>query len=184
MRLTTGTPLIPFDLPAIDGTHFALDQVRGKPIMLSFFRFATCPFCNLRMHELVSRFDELGPAFGIVALFDSPLDHLREHAEGHEAPFPVLADPSRIVYRAYGIEHSKAGVLKGMLFRFPTLMKAMFGKGYFPTTMQGSITSMPADFLVDGDGIIRTAYYGSDEGDHLPFEQIKTFAHHPTAESS
>jgi len=53
--------------------------------------------------------------------------------------------------------------LKGML------------KGYLPTTLKGSITTMPADFLIDPKGYIQTAYYGKDEGDHLSFEQIKEF---------
>ena len=48
--------------------------------------------------------------------------------------------------------------------------------GYWPFTIKGSITSMPADFLVDRSGVIRVAYYGRDEGDHLDFEKVKRFA--------
>ena len=35
---------------------------------------------------------------------------------------------------------------------------------------------MPADFLIDEGRVIRTAYYGEDEGDHLPIERVKAFA--------
>lgn len=35
---------------------------------------------------------------------------------------------------------------------------------------------MPAEFLVDRDGIIRESFYGKDEGDHLAFEKIQKFA--------
>lgn len=143
--------------------------------MLSFFRFAACPFCNLRVHELVERFDELGGNFGIVAVFDSPLDNLQQHAEDHHAPFPILADEGNDCYQAYGIEHSVAGVVKGMMMRMPTLIKGM-AKGYVPTTIKGSMTTMPADFLVDAEGVIHFAHYGRDEGDHLPFAQVKAFA--------
>ena len=31
------------------------------------------------------------------------------------------------------------------------------------------------NFLIDKDGIVQTAYYGKDEGDHLDFEKIKAF---------
>jgi len=75
-----------------------------------------------------------------------------------------------------GIEHSIVGVIKGMLFRVPTLLRGM-EKGYIPTTIKGSMTTMPADFLVDADGIVHQEYYGKDEGDHLPFEKIKEFSH-------
>ena len=94
MRRQPGDAAGHFRLAALDGSMFHLSSLAGKPYLLSFFRFASCPFCNLRMHELVKRFDELGGDFTVVAVFDSPLDNLREHAERHHTPFPVLADPT------------------------------------------------------------------------------------------
>ena len=163
-------------LPALDGSTFELDRLAGRPYLLSFLRFASCPFCNLRVHELVTKFDQFPDDFTIVAIFDSPLDNLRRHAERHESPFPILADEEGRAYALYGIEHSVFGVLKGMILRMPRLMYGMFAKGYLPLRMQGSMTTMPADFLVDRAGVIREAYYGKDEGDHLPFERILGFA--------
>ncbi|OIO70664.1 MAG: hypothetical protein AUJ57_08200 [Zetaproteobacteria bacterium CG1_02_53_45] len=174
-RLQPSSRVLPITLPAIDGSKFDLSSMTGKRYMLSFYRFAACPFCNLRIHELIQRLDELGGDFGIVAIFDSPLDNLQHHAADHHAPFPILADESNQFYRAYGIEHSVTGMLSGMILRMPTLLKGMF-KGYLPTTIKGSITTMPADFLIDEDGIIQFAHYGRDEGDHIPFHQLKAFA--------
>lgn len=162
-------------LPCIDGSDFDTETLAEKRFMLSFFRFASCPLCNLRVHQLVQRFSELGEGFAIVAVFDSPLDNLARHAKGHDAPFPILADEAGTFYERYGIEHSIAGVLKGMILRVPAFVKAL-AKGYVPTNIQGSMTTMPADFLIDERGIIRTAYYGGDEGDHLLFEEVRAFA--------
>ena len=175
MRLKAGDKLTNIKLPAIDGTIFDSDSVKGKPIMLSFFRFASCPFCNLRINELVRRFDEFGDDFTIIAIFDSPLDNLTRHTAGHKAPFPILADESNKYYREYSIEHSVLGVIKGMLFKMPRLLKGMF-KGYVPLVIKGSLTTMPADFLIDRNGVIQTAYYGKDEGDHLPIDLVKEFS--------
>jgi len=174
-RRSAGDRVSPIKLPAIDNTTFDLESMTGKRYMLSFFRFASCPFCNLRVHELVKRFNELGEAFDIVAIFDSPLDNLQQHADGHHAPFPILADEANRYYRAYAIEHSVVGVIKGMILRMPTLLKGMFS-GYLPTTIKGSMTTMPADFLVNEHGIIELAHYGRDEGDHLAFEKVKAFS--------
>ena len=153
-----------------------MESVKAKPFMLSFFRFASCPFCNLRVNELVRRFDEFGTDFTIVAVFDSPLDNLIRHAAGHQAPFAILADADNTYYKEYGIEHSVGGMLKGMFLRMPTLLRAMF-RGYIPITIKGSMTTMPADFLIDREGIIQVAYYGKDEGDHLPLDVVKEFSH-------
>lgn len=88
MRKKSGDPVGQLRLRSLDRTLFDVDQLAGKRFMLSFFRFAACPFCNLRVHELVSRFAELGGDFSIVAVFDSPLDNLQRHAGRHRAPFP------------------------------------------------------------------------------------------------
>ena len=174
-RLLAGDTAPTFSLPALDGTTFDTEALRGRRHLLSFFRFASCPFCNLRVHELTRRFAELGPGFSVVAVFDSPLDNLRRHAQRHGAPFPILADATGEAYRAYAIERSVGGMLKGMALRAPTLITAM-SRGYLPTTLQNSLTTMPADFLIDEAGVIRTAHYGRDEGDHLPFEAVLAFS--------
>ena len=90
-------------LPAIDGTTFDLADLKDKRYMLSFFRFASCPFCNMRVHELVTRFGELPDNFSIIAIFDSPLDNLQRHIRKHKAPFPILADEQNSYYEEYGI---------------------------------------------------------------------------------
>lgn len=71
MKKKTGGQVSNIRLEALDGSLFDLDRLKGKPFMLSFFRFASCPFCNLRMHELVTRFKEFGDEFTVVAIFDS-----------------------------------------------------------------------------------------------------------------
>lgn len=177
MKLQKGDPAIPFQLRAIDGSTFDSSNLKGKAYMLCFFRFATCPFCNMRMHELVKRYNELEGKLNIVAIFDSPLEHLTRHAKGHHAPFPILADPTNKYYKKYHIKHSTLGMLKGMILRLPTMIKGML-KGHLPLpfAIKGSMITMPAEFLVDKSSVIQLAYYGKDEGDHLDFERVKEFA--------
>jgi len=165
----------------MDGEPFDSSTLSGRRCLISFYRFASCPFCNLRVHQMVSRHGELKGRLEVVAIFDSSADNLRRHAEKHHAPFPILADPDRSVYRRFGIEKSLFGMFKGMIMRMPGLLKAMFAHGYIPTSIGGSLTSMPADFLIDENGIIQTAYYGKDEGDHLAWNTITAFAESSTS---
>jgi len=175
MRLEEGAKAIAIELPSIDGRIVKTEELLGKSYLLSFYRFATCPFCNLRIHEMTRRIDELGKDFQVIAIFESPISHLKQHMEGHHASFPILSDPKNKYYKKYGIEHSVVGMLKGMFFRMPTLIRGML-KGHFPYVIKGSIIKMPADFLIGKDGLIKRAYYASDEGDHLSFEEIKAFS--------
>lgn len=176
MKHQPGDTMTPFSLPAIDGSLFDSDSLKGGRYLLSFFRYASCPFCNLRLHELVTRYQELDNSFTIVTVFDSSLENLQRHAQKHHAPFAILADQDNACFKLYEIEHSLPGMLKSMIVRLPALLDAMLLKGYMPWRIKGSITRMPADFLIDENGIIQTAYYGKDAGDHLAFSQIKAFA--------
>ena len=183
MRLQAGQTTLAISLPNIDGSAFDTRTLAGRAYMLSFYRFAGCPFCNLRMHRLVSSHAKFGGNLELVAVFDSSLENLQRHVAKHEAPFPVLADESNQSYKAYRVERSLAGVMRGMIFRFPTLIKSMF-MGNLPTTIRGSMTTMPADFLIDGDGVIVKAYYGKDEGDHLPMSEIFEFARRSSSKAT
>ena len=183
MRLTPGTAAPAFQLPAIDGSQFDLASLHGRPFLLSFFRFAACPFCNLRINELVKKHPQLPADFAIVAVFDSPLDNLQRYAARHKAPFAIVADEGNVWHKRYGVEHSLPGVLLGMLLRLPQAVYGALVKGYIPLHIKGDMTTMPADFLVDANGIIREVFYARDEGGHMPFAQVLAFAHQQTCEN-
>lgn len=175
--LSAGDAFPIFQLKQLDDSTLDTAALRGHPCLIAFFRFARCPFCNLRLHRLIQAFPELQqqhPDFRIVAIFDSPVDHLRKTADRHQSPFTLCADPGHQAYRACGIRYSWWGVLKGMLLRMPTLLHAM-AKGYLPTSIRGRMNTMPADFLIDSQGMIHHAYYGRDEGDHLSLDTIRDF---------
>ncbi|HHG86116.1 MAG TPA: redoxin domain-containing protein, partial [Bacteroidetes bacterium] len=54
MKLIPGDKAKRIQLTDIDKQSFDSDSLIGKPYLLSFFRFANCPFCNLRMMNLVN----------------------------------------------------------------------------------------------------------------------------------
>ena len=101
MKKSEGDKVSNIQLKAFDGSNFNLDSINGKRYMVTFFRFAGCPFCNLRVHNLVKQYDSFGSNFTIVGIFDSSLEDLQRHAEKHNAPFPILADESNIYYEEY-----------------------------------------------------------------------------------
>jgi len=51
------------------------------------------------------------------------------------------------------------------------MMKVMFSK-FFNLNSIKEKPILPADFLIDENQLIYKAYYGSDFGDHLTFEEI------------
>ena len=161
-------------LPAIDGLQFDNHSLKGKKYLLTFYRFATCPFCNMRIAQLIRAKSEMGENFEIVAIFEAKIERLKKHANKHLAKFPILADHEREYYQLFGVKKSLIGMFKGMLLRLPTLIIAIF-KGYFPLEISSRVLTMPLSLLVDEQGVIQTIYYGKDEGDHIPLEQVMSF---------
>ena len=175
-KVQRGDAISELNLPAIDGSQFTIDQVVGKRYLLSFFRFASCPFCNLRVHQLVTKFPDFSDQFTVVGIFDASIDELRRTAERHHSPFPILADGENRYYQRFGVERSWFGVLKGMVLRFPQLLYSVFVKGNVPLWIGGHMATMPVNLLVDERGIVQYAHYGKDEGDHLPMAAVEAFA--------
>ena len=40
------------------GKSIDLNDYKGKKVLLSFFRGASCPFCNLRINQLINQFSD------------------------------------------------------------------------------------------------------------------------------
>lgn len=175
MFLRPNQPAPDFDVLDIFEQPVRLRAYAGRRLLLSFYRFASCPFCNLRVHRLLQRQPELH-ALGLqlVGVFRSRPELVRKHVGKQEAPFPIIADPGGGLYEAYGVASSKAGMLRSLL-RVPDGALAM-AKGFVPRDIDTALDLMPADFLIDEGATIRVAYYGRDPGDHLALDRVTSFA--------
>ena len=175
MKLNKGDVIETLALPSTQGDTFDIKDLAGKKAIITFYRFATCPFCNLRINEFSKRHGELGDNFEIIAIFDSPLDFLIKSAKKHNAPFKILADENFDYFKKYDVEQSTWKFLIGSTLGFFRLLNA-FSKGYIPMQMKGSMRTVPVDILINEDGTIERAYYAKNTTDHLSFDEVKTFS--------
>lgn len=166
MKLSPGDAAPGFRLEDLHGNPVSLEQFRGRKLLLSFYRYASCPFCNLRVHRL----SQQAPAWqarglDLAAVFQSPRESILEHAGREPRPFAILPDPARGLYRQYGVERSWGAFLKASL-QVGKMAEAA-RQGFLPGKMEGDIHRVPADFLIGEDGRVLVAYYGKDISDHL-----------------
>ena len=174
MKLTPGKLITEIELPSIEGEKFSIKKIKGKRTLLTFYRFATCPFCNLRIHEITERYNELGENFEIIAIFNSSQDYLAKVMEKHTAPFTILADENFEYFSKYEVEKSLIKFLIGSIVGFLRILKAS-SKGYFPMELKG-MTIVPVDVLINETGVIEKVYYGKNTTDHMSFDEIKNFS--------
>jgi peroxiredoxin len=171
MRLTIGTPAPLFTAQAIGGRRIDLAALRGRTVLLKFYRFATCPVCNLHLRRFIHDYKAL-EALGLttIVLYHSPADKL-DAAAVAGLPFDLVPDPDRRIFRAFGVEQSWAGMFAPAVWRdYARALAAGFPPGML--TSDAGITGQPADVLIDASGAIAFAHYGRHYADSLTAAEL------------
>ena len=162
------------------GQPVSLAALRGRKVLLSFYRYAACPLCNMRVNAMVRRqADWAAQGLELLAVFQSSAAEIGRYVGRQDAPFPIIPDAPMTHYRRFGVETSWGGFFKASL-RLDLVVKAL-ARGYVPTSFSGPLNRVPADFLIDEAGRLVRCYYGADAGDHLPLAEIDAFAAAPSA---
>lgn len=170
-KLKKNDNAIGFTLKDYQGNTINLLDYKGNKILLSFFRGASCPFCNLRVNQLINQYSEFEKqGISIIVFFAASNEEISQFAGKHKAPFPIIPDPHLEEYKKYGIEKSSLGMIKAMINPFK-MMKVMFS-GFFNMKSIKDKPIVPADFLITENQTIYRVYYGKDFGDHLSIPEI------------
>ncbi len=151
----------------------SLDAYKGKFLLLGFFRYAGCPFCNLTLIELIQRYDNFARrGLETVAFFQSADESIQKYVMTKKPPFPVVADPAKKIYDKFGVESSRMGGLKSLI-KAPAVVSSIAQKKVVQGKLDGDGFLMPAQFVIGPDGKIVQAHYGSDFGDKIPMIDIE-----------
>jgi peroxiredoxin len=169
-----------FDLMDVFDRRIQLSEYKGKKVFISFFRHAGCPFCNLRVHALQKMREEWkAQGLEMIFFFESK-KHVLLTSSFHQeiSPIPLIADPEKIWYETYGIEDStKKSAVSHLTSFIKTALKA--GSEKVPMHLmkdKESFGTMPAEFLLDENLIIRKVHYSKGLTDRMSMEHINIFA--------
>jgi len=180
MKLEKNLPAPLFKLKDIFDREIDLTQYKGKRIFLGFFRHAGCPFCNLRVHSLTKAHAELKTKdLEMIFFFESKKEVLlRSIFHKEVSPIPLISDPQKIQYAAYGLEPSALISTKSHLTSIvQTAFKAkMLGLPVHGMADGESINTIPAEFLIDKDLILKKVHYSKGLNDRLDIDILKAFA--------
>ena len=161
-----------FSLPRVNGTELSLSSLRGKKVLLSFYRYASCPLCNFRIAQLKKRnYDTLE----ILAVFQSPADVMRKYVSKPDDFGPgmtLLCDPEETIYNEYQVGSSFLGFLGGLIRGG---LFCIWCRSTSPGTREGDINRLPADFLIDEQGAVVDCFLATTMDQHIPFDRIEAF---------
>src|SRR5581483_233939 len=176
-QVRAGDTFPQMDLESINGEQIKIPDSNAVT-HLQLRRFAGCPICNLHLHSVIERRDEIESA-GIreVIVFHSTNEELRKYED--DLPFPVIADPNRTLYHRLGVEHGVRSIANA-----PALGAALRGHGAsiraairkrrapLPLKPNGGNLGLPADILVGTDGQVIAAKYGHHAYDQWTVDEL------------
>lgn len=143
-RIAAGDPAPPFTLPDADGKEVSLADFRGRKVVVYFYPAAMTPGCTTQACDFRDSLDSLTAAgYAVLGISPDQPAKLAKFRDRDAITFPLLADPSREVLRAYGAWGEKT----------------MYGKA-----VTGVIRST---FVVDEDGTIAAAQYNVKATGHV-----------------
>ena len=160
---------VPFVAPGDAAPDATVLTVDNAPITLSsfwsgsraglaliFLRHFGCPFCKEHARALHQRRDAFGEA-GVEIVMIGPGTPAEAAAFIDELGLadPVLTDRNRSAYRAYGLGQAPVRSLLDPRVIAGGVRAAT--KGFLPRTSSGNPLQLQGQFLIDRDGIIRSA---------------------------
>lgn len=170
-ELTVSSSAIPFKATDLKGNTINLEDYKGQKLLLTFFRKAACPFCNMGIQDLIKNYKKLEEkGIKVIALFASSKEDVEAYAGKQNPPFPIIPDGDYKIYEKYGVEISYLKMMKTMMSPSKNI-KAMFG-GFFNVKSVTQDPVIPADFLIDENQKIHRAYYGANFDDHISVPDV------------
>lgn len=147
-----------FILPNAFGKPVRLsDELETGPVVLTFYRGAWCPYCNLELHTLhaaLPHFRRYGAQ--LIAITPQTPDKSLDQINNDGYPFEILSDLDSSVMKAYRLYFEVTEELSNVYRRSFALDLAEYnGMGRY-------VLPVPGTYVIDTDGIVRAAYAETD----------------------
>ena len=165
-----------FEVVDISGNQITPVNSNDSYTLLSFFRYAGCPWCNLAIYQLTEAQKILAKkGVRVVVFMPSSNENINRNIVERHAPtpvFPLVGDSKLAVYQLYKIENSYLAGIRSIA-HLDKWQRAAKKLGFPQADIDGSLTLVPAQFLIDNQtGKILKAHYGVNYADTTTFIDI------------
>ncbi len=175
-RLRDGDAAPDFTTTDVAGNTVALSQITASRVLLTFFRYSGCPWCNLAVHRLTLEYDRIRDNdCEVVAFIQSEPSSIQKNIYGRHTPkppFPIIADHEEQFYRLYGVTPSKMAILRSVT-KLPDWARSVKIHGFSQGNVDGNVFMVPAAFVINQrTHSIEKAMYGASFYDHEAFVKV------------
>ena len=173
MKVKPGDGVPPISTRSILGKPVVIPDPSARWVHLQFRRFAGCPVCNFHLHSLSQRAaDDAAAGIREVAVFHSSADEMLQYQAG--LPFDCIADPTKALYRKFGVEASWLAPLHPAVLWAGA--RGVLATGRFYKRAENGIFGLPADFLIRPGGQVAAAHYGTHAYDNWDADELLRLA--------
>ncbi|MGX1541488.1 peroxiredoxin-like family protein [Streptomyces adustus] len=154
---TVDEPAPRFTLPSATGALVTLDDLLASgPVVLTFYRGAWCPYCNLALRALQRHHADITARGGrLVAVSPQIPDESLTLTEKHGLVFDVLSDLGSDTAKQYGLAFDLSDELAAVYDKLGFDLQRV-NDGH-PRTLP-----LPATYVIDRGGVIRWAFVDTD----------------------
>lgn len=175
MRLKPGEKAPHFETVGVKGEQISLKELAGYKVLLCFFRYAGCPFCQLTVRKLMINYQAWhGQGLRIVAFFQSESPSVLKYPGEFTPQFPLVADPNGQIYNQYGIESSVMGIVKTGI-QLNRVYRVLFKERVKQGKIDGDFFLMPGYFFLNPDLTIQKSYYSDSLFNNFLLEEVGQF---------
>ncbi|WP_327428517.1 peroxiredoxin-like family protein [Streptomyces sp. NBC_01236] len=155
--LAVGAQAPRFTLPTATGQTLSLDGLLAAgPVVLTFYRGAWCPYCNIALRALQQHHAAItARGASLVAVSPQIPDESLSLTEKHDLAFDVLSDIGSDTAKQYGLAFDLSEDLAAVYDRLGFDLQRV--NGGHPRTLP-----LPATYVIDRAGTIRWAFVDTD----------------------
>ncbi|MCK6524895.1 AhpC/TSA family protein [Myxococcota bacterium] len=171
--LSVGDIAPPLDGQPVFGLPVALGAAQRHPVAVCFVRHLGSPFCRAALAQLQARyaeFDVVGAQ--VLVITTSPFEVATDFVPRHHLLFPVLCDPDRVHFEAWGVGIDRALVGTARSLALGGLPELAEGLKHGQGRLDGDPRQLPAWFVVGPGGRVRFARLGAAVTEGPPIDAM------------
>ncbi len=155
--LSKGDDFPAFTLPNANNKALIFNDLINKgPLVISFYRGAWCPYCNLELNALQQRQSDITAAGGqLIAISPQVPNKSSDQVSKSQLTFEVLSDAG-----------NKLAKQCGLVFTLPELLRPVYEAWQLDIPGHNADNSfelpMPATYIIGTDGIVHHAFVDMD----------------------
>ena len=171
--INVNSPFPSFDLVNSNNELRSLKTyLANGPLVISFYRGAWCPYCNLEINALQKNLPEINAAGAqLIAISPQMPDKSIEQVNSSKLSFDVLSDPANQLAKECGL-----------VFTLPESLRPIYEAWEIDIPDHNADSTfelpIPATYIVDTSGVVRYAFVDMDYTKRLEpniiIEQLRT----------